>query len=406
MEIIENLCYLSKIPGIGGSIKKDNANFIVEEIDNEGFVYTVDKKVKPKWTEPEEYTIIILQKKDWTTHQAIKAIRKRLGIGNKRISYAGTKDRKASTTQQISVYRLPLEKVEKISIKDIKILGAWYWDNAIEMGDLLGNRFAIGVKTDFDWPEKRVNDIYSELGGLSPNYFGEQRFGMRENTHTIGKKIVKRDFKGAVLDYLTESSPLEPGEVRHARAQLALTLDYKEALKDYPLYLRYERTLIDHLSKNENDYVGALRRIQRTLSLMFVHAYQSYLFNKMLNERIKEIEGAGSAGIKPEPGEYKCGMNWYSFPEITRINGKFVVGKIIGYETEVNEREEKILEIEEISKEDFKIKSFPELSSKGTYRSLFVPIKDLSFKKNKFKFELPSGSYATIAMREFINAKK
>jgi len=122
------------------------------------------------------------------------------------------------------------------------------------MGDLLGNRFIIGVDTNFNWPEKRVNDIYSELEGVSPNYFGEQRFGKRGNTHEIGKKIIMGNFEDAVMDYLTKFDEIEPEEVRYAKVQFSSNLNYKQALKEYPKYLKYERIIISHLLKNNNDY--------------------------------------------------------------------------------------------------------------------------------------------------------
>jgi tRNA(Glu) U13 pseudouridine synthase TruD len=111
--------------------------------------------------------------------------------------------------------------------------------------------------------------------------------------------------------------------------------------------------------------------------------------------------------MKIDEGDYECSKNWYGFPEIERINGTFPVGKIIGYSSKPNEREKEILDGEGIKTENFKIKSIPEISSAGSYRPFLIPIKNFKFEyeKNLYEFELPSGAYATIAMRELLDKK-
>ena len=83
----------------------------------------------------------------------------------------------------------------------------------------------------------------------------------------------------------------------------------------------------------------------------------------------------------------------------------WLCGRIVGYETKPNVREQEILDRHGISPRDFKIKSIPEISSKGANRTLMAPYVDFSFSENKFRFSLPSGSYATSLLREFMDAK-
>lgn len=373
-------------------------HFIVQEICLDGTVYELDVEVLPKWKKKEDYVVAVVQKKNWTTHDAAKAITALLRMSRKRASFAGSKDRRAVTVQLISIFGADLERVKEIKIKDVRILGAWYWDRPTGLGDLLGNRFTIRCP-DVVEKEDVVAAIYSELGGIVPNYFGEQRFGLRWNTHLIGKYILKRQFAEAVNEYLTRIKE-EPEEVKEARMQLAQTHDYKAALKEFPLHLRYERALLNHLAAVPNDHVGALRRLPRALCQMFVHAYQAHLFNTILSDKISE---GGLYDI--EEGEYRCGVNWYSFPDVMRIDGKFPVGKIVGYETKVNERERKLLGEEGVNVSDFVVRQLPEISSPGTYRPYLVPLKDFEFRKGTFTFELPAGSYATSALREFVDRK-
>ena len=400
----KDLSYLSKLKGTGSEIKKTPWDFIVSEIDLNGELYSANKQIEPKWTKKEEYVVFVMQKMNWTTAQALREITKKLDMGKKRFSCAGSKDRRATTTQLASIFGADPEEVKKVKIKDIEILGAWYWDQPIKMGDLLGNKFELhipSVEEDVD----KVNEIYKELDGLLPNYFGEQRFGMRENTHVVGKYILSGNFKDATIEYLIGGKETKnDGEEFKEVKELVERMEFKKALEIFPKYLRYERTLLAHLTEKSNDYIGALRKLPRSILLMLIHAVQSEIFNLVLNQKIEEMDGKE---MQIEEGEYECSKNWYGFPEVGRIDGTFPVGKIIGYASKPNKREKKILEKEGIKTEDFRIKSMPEISSAGSYRPLLVPIKNFNFEyeKNLYEFELPSGAYATIAMREFLDKK-
>jgi len=86
-----------------------------------------------------------------------------------------------------------------------------------------------------------------------------------------------------------------------------------------------------------------------------------------------------------------------------------VVGNIIGYETNeehLSSYERQALDELDITKEDFKIKSMPELSMKGTFRLVFAPFKEFSYEIGegiaRMKFSLPAGSYATVLANEFM----
>jgi tRNA pseudouridine13 synthase len=386
--------YLSKRSGVGGSRGPDAEDFVVEEIGLDGRTYELNETVENQ-KNPGNFCISVLQKKNWDTHQAIKAVSGALGLGRKRSSVAGTKDRCAVTTQLVSFYRVAPERVMSVKIKDISFLGAWYSDDPIEMGDLMGNRFKIRIVGSEENP-KRVNEIWEDLNGHIPNYFGPQRFGNRKNTGIVGKYIVERDFQSAVMEYLVGSSDLEKESIREVRKNLAESLDYSAALGEFPKHLRYERTLIAHLAKYQNDYVGALRRLPRTLALMFVHAYQAYLFNEMLGERLTE----GNLGVGA-----KCGINEYGFPEIDKPGEDFAVGNVIGYETSPDEYEHRLLEKEGITTANFKITACQELSSKGSRRPYLSPVKNFVFEKSTLRFELPSGAYATCLLREFLDKK-
>ncbi|MFH0817754.1 MAG: tRNA pseudouridine(13) synthase TruD [Candidatus Micrarchaeota archaeon] len=395
---MQSLAYLSKNPGIGGELKTTPEDFQVEEMMQNGMVLEVDKKVE-LGPGNGDFTYFVLQKKGWNTIDALNKIGEKVGCGIKSFGYAGTKDRNALTTQLASVYK---QDVGAIRIKDIRILGTWKAEEKVGLGDLLGNRFTIRVKTNKRKTETKIHEISEQLGGVFPNYFGPQRFGNRQNNHLIGKNMLLGSFRRACEEYLFGGKTEENKKAKIARDYLKNTGDYKKAALEFPQHLTYERLMLLHLSKNPNDFANAIRKLPRGISLMFIHAYQSYLFNRILSEKLR-----GGGGL--EAGEYYCLPNEFGFPDITRkSDAGYLVGKLFGYESGIGSVDKQILEEEGIRPEDFKMRSYPELASKGNYRAMICPLNDFLFKEGEceFKFSLPSGSYATIVMREFLDEKK
>lgn len=395
-----NYNYLSKISGIGGKIKTKPEDFIVEEISIDGQVLEIGAAFA-KSDQDGKYLHFVLQKNNWTTNSAISEIAERLHISHKRFNVAGIKDRSAISTQLASVSDVSKDLIRKIKIKDISINGAWTAKDRVQMGELLGNRFTITVRDCAENPENTINAIYKELKGKFPNYFGEQRFGSsRKNTHKIGEKLICGEIESAAMMFLCDSEDEENSEAKIARQHLAETTNFSAAIKNYPRHLKLEKSMLDHLSHHPTDFVGAFRKLPRNILLLFIHAFQSHIFNSLLSNRIGEGE------LSLEKGEYFCPTN-LGFPDIEKHDSEgFVVGKLIGYNTPLNERESAFLEKIGITKDKFKIKELPEVSSKGTYRTLLAPLKDFSFDNSVFRFSLPSGSYATVAMREFLDSKR
>ena len=159
--------------------------------------------------------------------------------------------------------------------------------------------------------------------------------------------------------------------------------------------------MLAHLARKPDDYAGALRQLPRNILLMFVHAVQSDLFNALLSERIRE------GGPELEEGEYFCGET-LGFPDLQKTEAEgWIAARLIGYNTMLNKREKGLMDERSIPKDAFRMKALPEVSSKGAYRTLLAPLKDFNFSSESttFSFALPSGSYATVAMREYMDAK-
>ena len=368
--------FITDTAGTGGKLRTRMEDFFVEEVQNES-------KEHPGG----EYTHFTLEKTNWDTMRAIKEIARSLRVSHKRFGFAGTKDRRAVTRQRVAVWKVEPEALKRVKIKDLKLYDFKRSDERVSLGDAAGNRFKITVR-DVTIEEGRLEtvlkDTVSQLEHRGvPNYFGYQRFGtIRPNTHLVGRELLGGDIKGAALAYLTNPFDGERADAYNARKVLEETMDFKRALELFPKRLGYERSMLDLLSKNPNDYAGALRRLPKKLRRMLVHAYQGYLFNRILSRVIEK-------NIETE-----------TIP-------------LFGYETvfsggEQSDIETSVLEEEGIPLENFNITSMPELSLKGHCRDAFIRVHP-KFTMNEggytCEFELPKGSYATVVFREFMKTE-
>jgi tRNA pseudouridine13 synthase len=329
-------------------------------------------------------------------------------------------------------FNAPIEEVKALEIPDVKILDVYTARRQMEIGDLIGNSFRIKVSDIADGTDIRgicnsAKTQLDELGGF-PNFFGTQRFGsVRPITHLIGKDLIRGDVKGAVMRYV--ANPLEGDEspANDARRRLQETEDFQQALREFPSQLTFERTMIARLVETPGDYIGALRSLPKNLLMMFVHAYQSYLFNRILSERIRR----GISIRFPVEGDLVLPLDKNKLPdhdnpilvtkdmlEKARRNaseGKaFVSGLLYGTEStfpegEMAEIEHKVIDNEKIERLDFQIIGLREASSKGTRRELLAPYKDLRTDTGEddatFSFSLNKGCYATALLREFMKAE-
>ena len=68
--------------------------------------------------------------------------------------------------------------------------------------------------------------------------------------------------------------------------------------------------MLVHLAESPQDFVGAFRRLPLKLRMLFVQAYQSYLFNRFLSERIRR----GFSLTQAEAGDYVVNVERSGLP--------------------------------------------------------------------------------------------
>jgi tRNA pseudouridine13 synthase len=218
----------------------------------------------------------------------------------------------------------------------------------------------------------------------------------------VGRLLMKGDFQGAVMLYLTETYEEEKEDMKQARINLAKTGDVRKALKEFPYEARSEKAILNHLAREPNDYAGAFGVLPKKIRYLFVHSYQSHLFNKMIAERIRLF---GQKALEPIEGDVL--ENGEPMALLAGFESSFAEGK-------AGEIERKALDEEGVKLEDFRIRKMSELSSKGSRKSIVLRpenFKVVAVGKDEFNegksfatisFFLSKGNYATTVLRELM----
>jgi tRNA pseudouridine13 synthase len=401
--------YASDTDGIGGKLRTVPEDFAVEEIP----------LLEHGGTDG-PYLICRLTKTNWELHHAVKEIAKRLGISHRRISWAGTKDKNAVTTQIISLYNVTPEEIAGFRLRDITLEVVGRSNAALSLGDLQGNSFNIVIRdADPVDIEGRVAAVSRVAAMALPNYFGPQRFGIiRPLTHRIGEYILHADYELAVVTYVGEAFPREPEEIRRVRTAFLESRDPAAALRTLPPQMSFERSMLHHLYVHPGDYAGALRQLPPRLLSMFVSAFQSYLFNHALSRRLED----GHTLTGPVPGDRLLFANGRTdivteknIPAVMihlerrRCSIALFMPGSGGKDAPLQDATiRQILTDKGITPEDFrKASRIVSTAFDGAWRPIMIsttPGYEITGTTVRLWFTLPPGHYATTVCREFMKA--
>jgi tRNA pseudouridine13 synthase len=267
--------------GVGGVIKTRIEDFFVEELP----LY------QPCGQGTHVY--ILIERRGISTMDALAAIARAIEIRRLDIGYAGQKDARAVARQWISVEHIKLEKLQGLDIPKVKMLEFARHGNKLKMGHLAGNRFVIRLrKLERPMPEaekiaKDVLEILAKRG--VPNFYGPQRFGNRSDSHLLGLAIVKGRTEEFVDLLLGRPDDNELPAFSQAR-RLYEKGDYKGAFRKWPYSFADQRRALKTLIETDGNKREAYNVVDKLLKKFFVSAYQSGLFNQVLEARMPDID--------------------------------------------------------------------------------------------------------------------
>ena len=332
------------------------------------------------------------------------------------------------------------------------------------MGDHDGNRFTITVRGCCDESgnpidaKEAMSRVHQIRDGLAksmgsdafPNWIGPQRFGStRPVTPQVGAAVIEGDFERAVDLYVGMAGSREGEEAEAFRTSWREDRDPKKSLDLAPQRLGYESSMLQHLVKRPDDYVGAFKTLPNSLQLLMVHSIQSLAFNHSLSQRIT----SGLSLIEPEEGDLVAPimangridvgkMAHVSPTNLERCRRNCKLGRLVltgtlpGRNPSLAEAEPGKHEVAGISQAgldgvDWVVNRIPRLTTSGTRRALSVPFRDISVEQApeaetlsqrweegpkdgdrwhpegaslRLRFTLPAGAYATVMMREIMRS--
>ncbi len=374
----------------GGKLRRESEDFYVEEQFGK-----LEKK------EDGPVLVLKIRAKNWEHNRLIRFLARSNRVSPKRVYFAGTKDRRSVKVQYFSIPRI---KYREFFLDDVEVLEHFYLDTPLTVGSHSGNLFEIRV-SDSDRSSFLSNCMTVAEKGVVPNFYGPQRFGpLRPVTHLVGKELLKGDYREAVRVFVGF-----PGEDRFAeiRKEYYDNPDTQMGLSRLPESLDLERKVLEHLAGHEGDYSGAIKQLPDNLVSMFIHAFQGYIFNRILSKRMS-IGGDLIPGDIFHLGDEFIRVNGLNFD---KLKSRFEKGEgsptglVIGYDTEtaggrMGEIENEIVRQEGVKTTDFKLPFG--LSSRGERRDLYLRVKDVMCEDSRTKFSLPPGGYATSVMREIM----
>lgn len=265
------------VPPLGGRIKVSPSDFQVEEVP----LYEASGEGT--------HSYFCIEKTGMSTLRAVREVARALGEPHRNIGYAGMKDANAITRQVFSIEHVPPERIEQMQVPSIRVLWVRRHGNKLRLGHLKGNRFLIRLR---EADTGRIEEVSRTLAFLAergvPNYFGEQRFGVRGDTWEIGRAMMRQDWAEAVSLMLGRPSEHDRGDVLKAR-QLFDEGKYEEAAKTWPYPFPDARRACQAMARTQGSHKRAFYGVDKTMKRLYLSAFQSYLFNRVVAERIGSL---------------------------------------------------------------------------------------------------------------------
>ncbi|XP_020763124.2 pseudouridylate synthase 7 homolog isoform X2 [Odocoileus virginianus] len=387
------------------------------------------------------YCHFVLYKENKDTMDAINLLSKYLRVKPNIFSYMGTKDKRAITVQEIAVLKITAQRLAHLNkcLMNFKLGNFSYQKNPLKLGELQGNHFTVVLRniTGTDNQVEQAMNSLKEIGFI--NYYGMQRFGTTAvPTYQVGRAILQNSWAEVMDLILKPRSGAEKGYLVKCREEWAKTKDPAAALRKLPVKRCVEGQLLRGLSKyGMKNIVSAFGIIPRNNRLMYIHSYQSYVWNNMVSKRIDEY------GLKPVPGDLVLKGATATFIEEDDVNNYSihdVVMPLPGFDViypkhKISEAYREMLTADNLDIDNMRHK-IRDYSLSGAYRKIIIRPQNVSwevvayddpkiplfntdvdnlegkpppvfasegkYRALKMDFSLPPSTYATMAIREVL----
>jgi tRNA pseudouridine13 synthase len=255
-------------------LKQQPDDFQVEEVTS----------VRPGPAGP--FALYRMEKRGWSTPDALAALRRRWHVEPRQLSFGGLKDRHAHTVQYLTVRHGPRRDLRHhdVHVRYLGQVGHPYTSHHID-----ANRFRITLREirDDRRPALAARLAQVAADGL-PNYFDDQRFGsvVGPGGEFVGRLLVRGRFEEAVR--LALAAPYEYDRAPQKEEKRVLNQHWGDWERCKDLLPRgHARSLVDYLRVHPGDFRGAAARLRPELRGLYLSAYQSHLWNRVLGHWLR-----------------------------------------------------------------------------------------------------------------------
>jgi tRNA pseudouridine13 synthase len=226
------------------------------------------------------FALYRLEKMGWTTPDALAVVRRRWHLEPARLSCGGLKDRHAATVQYLTIFHGPRRHLRQPGLA-LCYLGQV--PAAYTSKDICANRFRLTLR-DLAAADRPAAEAALARGAAQgvPNYFDDQRFGSAAGGEFVGRLLVRGQFEEALRLALAAPYEHDRSAQKEEKRLLAEHWGDWQRLAGVLPPARAAGRPIEHLRLNPGDFRGAFLRLPAELRTLYLSAYQSHLWNRIL----------------------------------------------------------------------------------------------------------------------------
>jgi tRNA pseudouridine13 synthase len=356
-----------------------------------------------------DFALYRLEKRGWTTPDALAIVRKRWKIETRRVAFGGLKDRHAETIQYLTILKGPQRKLTHTNLH-VTYLGQV--PEPYDSKHIEANRFAVTIRAMTDEQIGAALRSLEEVRAVGvPNYYDDQRFGsVAQGGAFFAFQLLIGEYEAALHLALTAPYAFERSGQKKEKAVLRRHWgDWRLCKQMLP-----RNRIVQYLFGNPEDFMGALEHLPPELRTLYLSAYQSHLWNRMLANWVRaNVPAADLNAIAVKLGDLPMPRRLSKDLRAAVSALELPLHSARNHLEDTDPRKpyfDKILAEEEVTLDQFKLKGFHNLFfSKGERAAWCFPhdleARDAKDEENRNKkkltlrFDLPRGSYATLVVK-------